>query len=53
MVFQANFTGIILWLCTKDEIHNILVEKRFWIFHLFFTFLGSIEELTDIVLNPA
>ena len=51
MVLKAYFTGIILGLSAKDEIHNILVEKRFWIFHLFLAFLDSIKELADIVLN--
>lgn len=51
MVLETDFAGIILGLSAKDKIHNILVEKRFGIFNLFLTFLDSIKELTNIVLN--
>jgi hypothetical protein len=51
MVLETDFAGIILGLSAKDKIHNILVEKRFWVLYLFLAFLGSIKQLTDVVLN--
>lgn len=53
MILEANFTGVILGLSSEDEIQNVLIEKRFWIFNLFLAFLGSIKQLADVVLNTA
>jgi hypothetical protein len=51
VIFEADFAGVILGLSSEDEIQNILVEKRFWVLYLFLAFLGSIKQLTDVVLN--